>query len=488
MASTKAELHAALKEDPVAYPATQGYDVLVSYSEKRINGLLNNAWTSHAGSKNLDFGVDGLGEVILGAPNLQFKTSAENAGTGTLTLPIRGYVNKRIFSNVMKYPIPRGKYSFSTSVEVVAMSGDKKEVSSSDKVVHFDDSKTHTYSLILHVPSGQANWKFTDAHPNEKGFDRKVIDKWTTKFYEWIANAEVIKSLDIQVGAVTNDKYTHSDLLQPTAFKFGTQDGALNIFINTKGGFQEGVAEPKFQPGGKDILPFPEDYDASIIISRKLFQDKFLIPQIRKQCDKLMKDDNVGKVYARGMDSGIKLALVFNRNLTVGSGSHRTPSATLVTSDSHGFTIDFNDKPVHLIIEDDSNLKPVYRWEWNYSKSVHWSNTIWTMDGDVRTGGSGDGTATIPKNEQTLGSSDGEKLSITLKFEDKHQPIVGMPRDAPDSLKDVVIKLNTFDFTMDGLDFFASTNVLAPRDGSPGSIKMTDIMLPHDLILMEKKE
>ncbi|KAL7800150.1 hypothetical protein V8C37DRAFT_398377 [Trichoderma ceciliae] len=487
MAPTKADLHAALKEDPVAYPATQGYDVLVSYSEDRINSLLANAWTSHSSSKQLDLGDEGNGVVKIGVPTLQFKTSADNEGTGTLSLPIWGHVKKRIFTLTGNYPIPIGRYSFSTTVAVVAMSGDDKAVTSSDKVIHFDDSKTHSYSLILRIPSGQAEWKFTDNKPTEQSFNSKVIHTWTTGFYNWIANAENIKSLDIQVGTVSNKKYPHDDLLQPIAFKFGTQTGALNIFINTKGGFKEGIAEPKCQPGGKDILPYPDDCDASIIISQRLFRDKFLIPQIRKHCDKLLKDGGVGRVSAKDTIGCIELALVFDENLTVGSGGNWVPSLAPVFSKSHGFTVDFDNNPVTLLIEDNSDLESNYQWKWDYTKKVYWTNTISTMDGDVRTGGGGEGSASIPKNTQALGTSDGEKLSITLKFDSSLQPTVRMPEDAPNALQNVVIKLNKFECRLDELDFFTSTNVLAPKDGAPGSIKMSDLMLPHDLVLMEKK-
>lgn len=74
------------------------------------------------------------------------------------------------------------------------------------------------------------------------------------------------------------------NLLTPSSFVFWCQPGVLNIFVHSKGGNTGlGNNPPQFAlQHERHVASVPTEHHASIIISRQLFLETYLVENIKK--------------------------------------------------------------------------------------------------------------------------------------------------------------------------------------------------------------
>lgn len=255
-----------------------------------------------------------------------------------------------------------------------------------NNVFHFDDGKSDAYHIVLHLQNQALDWTTTDPPVSKKAQKGKDIAKKAVEQVEqYIRSPGNIRWLEIQLGEVNNTPITNTDLanlFRPKSFKLATRKGALDIFIQTLGGYQQGSSTATFDIHG---TPFEQmTYNGAIILSNRLFQDRFLVPQIQKNCPSLAKDkDGKARVTAKKVDSGLKFELVFDKKQTLSNGGSDW-NGWWTTDRLEKVDLDFSTQPVTLKILNVTDGMPQASWEWNISFKVHWEYIIRTPDGSVK--------------------------------------------------------------------------------------------------------
>lgn len=195
-----------------------------------------------------------------------------------------------------------------------------------------------------------------------------ALDQTVDELKRQFSSLKNVEYIDYSIAEISNTASSKaSDLLTPQSFVFSSQPGVLNIFIKTKGsGRDEGSANPRFDLEYKySYTPIPQGYGASIIIARQLFQDKYLIPNIKKRCPHLSADN---PVKAKTVDKGITLELRYEKKYTIKGYFAGTGYTDYHFKDTD---IDFDENPLLLEIGDEGeNFSPQYNWNWHHDGVV----------------------------------------------------------------------------------------------------------------------
>lgn len=309
--------------------------------------------------------------------------------------------------------------------------------------------------------------------------------------------------ISLSIVEVSNDKHKGaSDLLTPKSFSLASQDGVLNVFINTKGsGRGPGADTRQFQlKRGVHYTPIPSGFGASIVISRYILVEKFLLAEIRKSASAahLTGSDGVqekGGVGSGDDKTGALFEMKYSKSLTTAAEWHNYRSIQL---DSEGLSIDFDKYPLHLEIKDDSSLKTKYSWQWNCKGTLDYNEIISTPCGghvqpfhakfDVSIK---DVSFDIPfrphvpllietrciQNSTELATLHDDMISWNIKFGKENQP----DGTKGDQNIQANLKLYEYDLKLPDLDYFRTTNIFAP---GKHMIDAKDMMFPYDLIIL----
>ncbi|KAF9893517.1 hypothetical protein FE257_010829 [Aspergillus nanangensis] len=470
-------------------PLTNDWDILVSYATgDDLNNLLKNSWAGLLGTSEIEHSDEDFGyKAKLEKPSLEITGNDLKA---TLHVDLTGTFWSNDWSDdgdgdKPTYKFEDYEYRLSITAPIGSIDGDQT-MHSGDNVITFDQKSTDAHQIVLHMQNQKLKWKSVDADPgNKKAKIGKALAAMAVgKVEDYVRSPNNIRWLDIKLGEVNNveNKETKSDLkalFQPKSFKLATRPGALDIFIQTVSA--QGLASPSFDV--KNSAFDTSDYNGAIILSHRLFQDLYLVPQIQKHCTKLAKDgDKHGRVTANKVDSGFQLELVFDKKETL---SERGATFGFgYNSSAQEITLDFANYPVKLNIVNNEKKMPHATWEWNYDFTVHWKDTIYNYDMPDRVVyDSSTINAKIGDNKSDIATLEDNNLDFNFAFKTEFQPKMTIPDKTTDKYKNIHVTFDVFKFGLDELQYFASTNVFAPGQHF---IDLKTVRAPHDLFVMGK--
>ena len=405
--------------------ATDRWDVMVSYSERKLNDLLAVRWKRSMKPMPLHFEVNTpidntsylnqTFDIELGAPSLQFATAR---GKATLSFPLEGGWKSKIISegeeDIPKKPmsiIPKS-YAVDISVPVIHMfanetiktaegsapedmiplgtqKGPPRTIVGDGQEIHFEDDKLGSSYITFEFDNEKIDADIrntTGKSLNQDSVLLKTKYNVVNGLVTYMLDKEHVQWIKYSIAVVTNkvnpgDKW--SDLLRPSKCMFSTQPGVLNVFIKTKGSSSTtGITPPSFRHSTtRDVLPFPTGHEASIIISRHLFINDFLLPNLKAKCKELKSDSPVD-ASKPASGSGLTLNLRMEHSK---SFNHQIKSGGWLVSDIltvRDFTTDFDTNPLTVIIDKGSDgITPEAKWQWTFSTTIRWDRLFCAMDG-----------------------------------------------------------------------------------------------------------
>ncbi|PLB46179.1 hypothetical protein P170DRAFT_429321 [Aspergillus steynii IBT 23096] len=494
--STKFQSRADFHQSLVDYnlTTTDGWDVIVSYSEAKLNTLLKKYWSQKFEPAQVSFqhttGTDKnyfiyMYALTLEAPTLSFKSIATthgNIAVSALSWKVTGTMHTVVYVNGKEMGSDDEDVGKDQDVylEVVtpvsAMDGESTDTStakSSDSTFQFSDNTESSYKVILHFQNAQdSDWSVTTPNSSDP------LNESLTEMVQALMNNEEFKSFTFTLGTVKNTKDQSSDFLQPREFRFNATEGILSIFIQVKGGSGKGTAEaPQFQlTHDSGIAAIPEGYEASIILSQTLIRDDYLVKQIAESLKDTLRSS--GGVTASQASANPTFHLKFKSD-KVWEGEAMNHGGPPIVGEGE-ITVDWDKYPLILTISDDGEpLTSHYKWVWNevpvtlsYTTMdpIHGatSDHVYDIDG------------TIKANSTPVATISGDKLEFNIQFTSANQPDASFSNVGPADLTGSVT-FPEFDLKLPDLDFFQTQNVLAPGEDF---IKAEDTMCPCDLFVL----
>ena len=314
---------------------------------------------------------------------------------------------------------------------------------------------------------------------DEQDIELDMLEIIAGKVTAWISDPNNMAALDLALAIVTPSMSASTYALQPETFLFtsasyGDKKGFLSIYINCKdSGNGAGNAKPVFQPKGVETLPVPQGYSSSIIISNRLFIDKYMVPQL--------KASGASDVSNNKATEGISLSVKFDQTVLKECGS---ASGLFFSFSIDKIDFNFKDNPVTFVIKDSA-----FSASWDYSKTISWSESNFGIERGSNHWGKADLTIKMSKGPVAINTDD-HKLTISGKVSSSDFTIDTKAQDVsfwerlgggssslPIELEKDKLSLDfkELSFECHDIDFFATTNVLAPGQ------TMIDVDIAHGL-------
>ncbi|EAQ86629.1 predicted protein [Chaetomium globosum CBS 148.51] len=524
-----------LKDDS----ATNRWDVMVSYSEKQLNDLLAVRWRHSMKPVPLKFDIGTpidkkfrlvqTFDVQLGEPSLQFATAG---GKATLSFPIEGGWKSKMVGQagpgmeMDDVTIPQKSYVIDISIPVIHLFAKESTISGpevepggdmdkakepsraivgSGTEIHFEEDKVGSTCITFQFDNEKMSAdirNITGKPLEEDALMLKTKDSIVNNLVTYVLDKEHVKWIHYSIAVVTNevdpdDKW--SDFLRPTSCMFNTQPGAINVFIKTKGGTAgSGMSPPLFQHRStRDILPFPTGFDSAIFISRRLFVDDFLLPNLNTSLKDLLSGRPI-EVKKPASGTGMEINLRLEKTKTFNYYDLKSGWTASLFS-IQDFTTDFDANPVTVVIDKGPDgITPEAKWHWEFTSTLEWDIDT-SVGGSTSIGGKASVTSTMPGEPCPFATISGDTLDISLAFRDPtDQPKLSfealyrkrpwyahreMVKYVPGELHKLRVRLTPFEMKFPKLDFFATQNVFAP---GTRFMTATQVLLPHDIVLAGK--
>ncbi|KAF7593542.1 hypothetical protein BBP40_011270 [Aspergillus hancockii] len=490
---SRADFHTSLVN--TAETTTDGWDVIVSYSEDKLNALLKKYWAQRFDQTNITFdhtiGNDTnyftyTFSLTLDPPTFSFgsvSTTHGSVAVSTLSWKFTGSVHTLIVASGQEIDGGTEEVGkdqdlyLKVETPVSAMDGeatDIDEAKPSDATFQFSDNTESSYKVILHFQNASdSDWSVETPNPTDPLKDslKEMVNA--------LMDNEEVKSFTFTLGTIKNTKNQISDFLQPQEFRFNAVEGVLSIFIKVKGGSGKGTAEaPQFKlTHEKGIAAIPKEYEASIILSQSLIRDDYLVKQIQGTCKDILRSS--GGVTANMASPSPSVHLKFDSS-KVWEGEAMNHGGWPMVGEGE-ITVDWDKYPLILTMFDDGTpLTSHYKWAWD-NASVTLSYT--TMDPiHGATGGpyTDHISGSIKANSTPVATVCGSSLRFNIQFASDNQPDASFSNVGPADLTGSV-KFQTFDLNLPDIDFFQAQNVLAPGESF---IKAEDTMSPCDLFVL----
>jgi hypothetical protein len=493
--------------------ATNEWDIVCSYNEEKFNALLKTNFQAGKLVTNISFSVphtsffDNTTYIIdfnlsLGSPALEF---LEN-NMVILTMPLEKAsftTRKKGASKGNTNTIPANSFNLTATVPLAAMNGDTREIKQG--VIEFTLGSTNEVQhIFLHFnakPDGNVQattYRIAPADPSapQTNGDLQQLEQFALpQIKEYFENNA--KAFEYALTAVSNKPATQGEIiLKPKAFVFTTQTfkdaGVLSIYIQTENsGNPVGNPTPRFEPGGQEIIPIPQGETASLIFSADLIGKSFLIPQFKdKHFNHHKFTDIESTVLSKG---GIGINASYDVKKTVSLPENQKMGDYILSMDP--VTVDFSDKPYTFEFKTDditvSMVEVSTHATWNaYIPSTGPDDLHVPISGnvDIAVGlakkYSWQKIGTVNDREIKIDFSVSESdYSITVKYS---QSFMWMRSDEVDDIIKTHLGPLIPDITLnfDGLNFFATTNLLFPGKEVIVIDANQGIHFPHDLILL----
>ncbi|EGO24807.1 hypothetical protein SERLADRAFT_415769 [Serpula lacrymans var. lacrymans S7.9] len=450
---------------------TDLWDVVVSISVEKLNGILHTLWITDSTTTNVKVTTTSLDQfeqpfyidwdVKLGSPSLSFTLDGKSSLTMSLsgTHQVQGK-NPNTGEEMPIIPIPENSYVLVATVPLVAVKaveGDTAgtDPTNSDQVISFDDNpdaKLHVVFQFNNEGSSQYRIDYTGSGDDPSG--DQISIGLREKLADWMMDPKNINAITYSLAVVEQTPSVDTQYLTPESMSFSIYAsstktvGCLSVYIKTKdsdypvGNQQRAFHFPKTN---QNSYPIPDGYDASIsIIIRRNNFSKFLNTAIHNTRE----------------SSGKEFEYVNENDTQTG----------------FSFTIALNDDLVAFMKQQILGGSP------QQSRGTH-TDVTGQHFGDVFCKIVVDKTIPLMQTDQTeiranISMSNGDYRKTTRKEGDEGWPEPGQVIGAFNSWE-----LPTFsgDF---GLDFFATTNIFAPGKQIIDIDTKRGVLTPYDVLLV----
>ena len=289
-----------LLEKMKGQPSTNRWDVVCSYTIKKINALLSDKYeqgglvneipmkTEWSDIFGTQFALEGT--MHLACPNLSFTGDDQNKCL--LSMPIgANFTVSQTFNSghveTIEQDIPMGDYFLDCAVPLASLTGAVvdgefvPEKLEDQKVIVFEEDKEMNSHVVLNFENSlNTIWKIVRNEEKQGGLTilddliaRTTIEQAVANYFK-----ENVGLIQYALAGLNNRVDTDAkNILKPKSFVFAVQgaeeNGTLSLYIQTaNSGNSPGNATPKFQPGDEQLLPVPEGYSSSIIIANDLLK------------------------------------------------------------------------------------------------------------------------------------------------------------------------------------------------------------------------
>jgi hypothetical protein len=483
-------------------PTTNGWDVVCSYNVSQLNEFLKALYDKDILQKTVN--VETLREdpfsgakmkitytIQFASPTLSFVTG--RSGMAYVTMPINEGSSYSITQEGVDKPtktksIPGGKYSVRALVPLAAVQGDTGEVVEDGEIVTFSDGVEHDNHVILHFKSEKGT--LYEILPTPDPTDMDVL---VTYFLPVLQNyfQTTIKEVDYALTTINNITPKEGlTILTPSFFVFAStgedEDGVLSLYIQTKESQNpSGNISPSFQPGDKALSPIPQDYTVSLVLSNSLIQDAFMKPQLEAT--------GFSVNFTNPTDGdGISFQLRKDENI-FSTGKSGTGIFSGYNYD--GLSINLKDNPLNVTVKEGQ-----IGVSFSGRTSSEWSEYIATGHPGGNSYGKVDVTISVNKSATPIILSEEDDIhsSVSLNASDfnvstsahgcsvwegfngcRETVPAFYERDLPGTLQIPSINLN-----LTGLNFFNTTNLLAPGEHVIQFDSTKGVQTPHDFLLV----
>lgn len=470
-----------LTQAMAGHETTDAWDLMCCYTESKINAFLAQkhkqgklAQLAHIEFSDTDAFTGEQNkyvlDILLSEPTLQFIEDDDKYGE--LLMTIRGGTYTRITADRDKRSIdvPKDIYQLICKVKLAGLKGDGGVYQDGESMIFTPGEPADIY-IYLHFdhpefqlqPVPDQEQAAMQAGLLQPGIRSSIEDQIKDIFRGYV------KDVDYALGGVSNRKSEGSLTLEPRSVSFstskgsGSSEGTLNLYVQTiNSGNGQGHDAKSFRPGGKEALPVPDGYNASLILSNALLFKTYLTPQLNKL------GWNVNDISG---ETGMKAEFFKNEKLTV-PGTHQNDGKIRLNSDdivvdfnSSRYNLEFNNQDIHLT--------------WNFRQDVHWnSEERSVVPGQGVNVIDDQGTITVnisvDKHWPLTISRDGLiSVDCSLTSGDYQINVNGhynrwFPSDAElfeNALKDQLPgKLGSVSLQFQGIDVFVVSNLLLPKD------------------------
>lgn len=498
----------ALTEAMSAGDTTNKWDIVCSYSLKKLNDLLLDSYNDNNSkivkkiptfttTYKIPFikqSYDICYDLTLGAPEMHFVAGLNSMCMLSMTVSGQYTATPSSGGESSTTIIPDKTYTLQCQVPLKALKGDTAETYDAGTIINFDPAGNDSSHIVLHFATTDTDdWKVS---PATDDIICNASAGIATYFKTHITEIEyALTSVNNNKPACVNGSET---IIDPKSFTFVTagdaDTAALSIYIQTtNSGNDPGGYPPAFQPGGMPTLPVPLQHEASLIFSRDFIQKVYLLPGLKAQ--------NFIKTYAS--DGPIDPKDINHHGCHVEGCSPFIKSfdkqtiypATWETLKFDGCTIDYTNAPFSF-----NFLKNNLTINMSYSLTQSWDWTKSDPESPYSVGHSGKATATIKYNG-SFNLSDPTIVNVTdqnMVLNINLTPSLDITFDGGgDCGGDYILKkvksfinseisgaIPTFKFSLGSLNYFKETNLLFPGQKILKFDSTFNMNMPCDMILL----
>jgi hypothetical protein len=269
-----------------AGPATDGWDVVCSYTIDALNAVLAKAHadSSHAAELDLPridsedplsgekFSVDF--KIKLAPPELLFLEGVDGSCDLRMVLESVDYSLYDKDGHPTRIGSFDQGYAIHAEVPLVSITGDASapgSVAQAGQIITWTEGGPTTSHVTLQFLTGPGQgviWSLENPPSSKDRIFTPLLMQVLKDYF-----ADNVKALDYAMAGVSAAPVSGSGtLLTPESFVFGCSGGVLNLFVQTKeSGNPPGTTNPlTFAPGGTAVVPVPQGATASITFSRSL--------------------------------------------------------------------------------------------------------------------------------------------------------------------------------------------------------------------------
>ncbi len=485
-------------------PSTNKWDVVCSYTVSQLNVFLKNRYDAKKLAKHvvadaeleIDAGitVNYRFDIHLAAPKLSFL--AGRSGFCELVMPINE--GSSVTASVKDgkpgdpQPIPGGKYFLEIVVPLASMNGDTGAIQDDDGIVTFHDGKAEQHHVIMHFKNDNAT-SFTINKKGEGGIEELKESAMTIALKNYFRTK--VKEIDYALLGVNNEVPGAGVLLlTPKSFVFATQgggdNGVLSLYIQTReSGNEPGSRHPHFQPGVEAISPVPQGSTASIVLSYSLITQSL----IRKRWEAIAGAGSKVEFYAdQAEPHGISARLSGNVYLIAkagASGKISYPGSSRKVF--NGLSMNLNDDPLTLKIK-------------NGGSRLIWRKENISSTYEVYESGGGEGSGNyifeveltisldkgpipLKAGNKEITFADFDVRSSDFKIDARDVPNLHslyLGRDVPEYYKNLPLEIPKVDTQLGGINFFLTTNLIAPGKAVIDIQSDKGVQTPHDFLIV----
>lgn len=494
-----------------AIGVTNDWDVVCSYSVDALNNILKDQHDRKTLVTNLKLStppqrdIDPPHELFsteydlnLDTPVLKFV--AGSSGSAILTMPILGsstYNIKDSKGNVLETdPISAG-YSLVASVPLAAITGNNAVSVSGDVITigNADSAK-----IVLHFKSSLTNFSIQPEPKNSDGSintaltDKDMLDG-VLQYFQY-----QVGELDYCLTEVSSSSASNPAgiTIQPSSFVMASDQNTLSLYIQTaNSGNPVGNPNPAFQPNGREMLPIPQGYQASLIFSRQFVENVYLVPLLK-----------AGREYSFASQTD-GIGMTFNSNSP--PVTYDMSTGTRISGDFYIDTLvmDFSTPALAYNISFNKSQGQI---SWNFGQTLNWHGDETMPDGSggwTKEGKKGSCSVSISLNKEiSLANVDQRTLTIDCSVTSQPKTPPDPYRNAGDynvtcanngdidfwgpvsgSVSDLANIAraglpNELNLNFGSLNFFAVTNLLFPGRQVLNIDAVKGISIPGDLLLV----